>query len=98
MTQHTQIEAKAEMVREHNVVAAASSLVIPGLGHIYKGQYLPGVVILLLGAPLAVWAGVLLSLATLGVGLLIPVAYWATVAVSAYYAEDRRKHHPFNIM
>ncbi|HEX4085674.1 MAG TPA: hypothetical protein VHY22_12230 [Chthoniobacteraceae bacterium] len=98
MNQHSQIEAKAEMVREHNVLAAASSLVIPGLGHAYKGQYLAGAVILLLGAPLAVWAGVLLSLATLGLGLLIPVGFWATVAVCAYYTDDRRKHHPFNIM
>jgi hypothetical protein len=98
MTHSYHVDPVVEMVREHNVLAAAGSLVLPGLGHLYKGLYLPGFVILFLGAPIALWTGVLLSLATLGLGLLVPVAFWAAVAVSAYYAEDHRKHHPFNIL
>ncbi len=90
--------AQAEMTREHDVMAAASSVLLPGLGHIYKGHYAAGAAILLMGAPLSLWVGVLLSLATLGVGLLIPILFWASVAVCAYYAPDNRKHHPFNVL
>jgi hypothetical protein len=86
------------MNREHNVVAAVSSLVLPGLGHIYKGHLRDGLTILLLGAPLALWVGVLLSLATLGLGLIVPVFFWAMTAVGAYYLEDRRAHHPLNLL
>ncbi len=98
MSEDSTPEARIEIRRERNVMAAAVSLLLPGLGHIYKGRYLTGAAILLLGAPTAVWMGVLLSLATLGLGLLIPVIFWAMTAVSAYYAEDRRAHHPMNIL
>jgi hypothetical protein len=95
---HTfQNPANAELVREHNVVAAALSLALPGLGHVYKGRYGSGLAILLLGAPIAIWVGVLLSLATLGLGLVIPVFYWAMTAICAYYTEDHRARHPFNL-
>jgi TM2 domain-containing membrane protein YozV len=90
-------EVKAEMDREHNVVAAALSLALPGLGHMYKGRYGTGLGIMLLGAPLSLWIGVLLSLATLGLGLLIPVFFWAMTAICAYYTEDHRAHHPLNV-
>jgi TM2 domain-containing membrane protein YozV len=86
------------MDREHNVVAAALSLALPGLGHVYKGRLGTGLAVLLLGAPLSLWAGIMLSLATLGLGLLLPVFYWATAAVCAYYTEDHRAHHPFNLL
>jgi TM2 domain-containing membrane protein YozV len=89
---------RIEQDREHNVVAAALSVALPGMGHIYKGRYGTGIAILLLGAPLSLWVGVLLSLATLGLGLFIPVFYWAMTAVSAYYAEDHRAHHAFNVI
>jgi hypothetical protein len=91
-------QVRLEQDREHNVVAAASSLVLPGLGHIYKGRYGAGLVILLLGVPLSLWVGVLLSLATFGLGMIVPIFFWAMAAVCAYYSEDRRAHHPLNLL
>jgi len=78
--------------RDRDVLAAVFSI-LPGAGHIFKGHYAAGLTILLLGAPVALWVGILLSLATAGVGLLIPLAAWAIVVMSAYYASDHRKHH-----
>ncbi len=78
-----------------NVIAAVLSAIIPGLGQIYKGHYGSGVLWLLMGMPLAVWVGVLLSLATAGLGLIIPIICWVASAVDAYYEVDRRRrrHH-----
>jgi len=98
MNHLSESQVRIEIDREHNVVAAASSLVIPGLGHIYKGHLGAGLAILLLGAPLSLWVGVLLSLATFGLGLIIPVCFWAMTAVCAFYAEDLRVHHPLNLL
>jgi hypothetical protein len=78
--------------REHNIYAAMLS-VVPGLGHIYKGLYAAGFSIMLLGPPLAIWAGVLLSLTTLGLGMLLPLFCWAWVAFDAYNEVDMRHHH-----
>jgi hypothetical protein len=78
--------------REHNIYAAMLSA-LPGLGHIYKGHYPAGIAIMLLGPPLAIWVGVLLSLATLGLGMLLPLFCWAWVAFDAFNEVDLR-HHP----
>ena len=50
---------------------------------------------MVLGMPLAVWIGLLLSLATAGLGLIIPVLCWVASVVDAYYEVDRRRrrHH-----
>ena len=92
------MEVRTELDREHNVLAAALSMALPGMGHAYKGRYGTAAAILLLGAPLSLWVGVILSLATLGLGMVIPLLYWAVVAVSAYYTEDHRSHHPLNLL
>ena len=78
-----------------NVIAAVLSAIIPGLGQIYKGHFGPGFLWMLLGMPLAVWIGILLSLATAGIGLIIPVLCWVASAADAYYKVDRRRrrHH-----
>jgi hypothetical protein len=48
---------------------------------------------MLLGTPLALWAGVLSTLATAGVGLvLIPVLFWGGVGYHAFHEVDRRTH------
>lgn len=83
--------------KDRNIIAAALS-VIPGLGHIYKGYYAQGALILLLGVPLALWMGILLSLATAGVGLLLPVAAWAIVVADAYVMKDHRHHHALGVL
>src|SRR4051794_35518424 len=57
--------------------------VIPGLGHIYKGHRLTGVV-LILGAPLAVALSALAATATAGFGLGLMVFYWFAAGFHAY--------------
>lgn len=74
-----------------NRIAAIQS-VIPGLGHIYKGHYWLGAIILLL-SPLILWTGLILGWATFGFGLFLPFAFIAFIAYQAYHLEDRRKHH-----
>ena len=83
-----------ETVRAENKIAALLSIV-PGLGQIYKGHYAAGFVWMFLGMPFAIWAGILLGLATGGLGLLFPIACWAGLAFDAYNERDLRKHHWF---
>ena len=79
------------LVKDRNVIAAALSI-FPGAGQIYKGHYSSGL-ILFFGMPLAVVAGMLLSLATGGLGLVLPLLYWAWAGIDAYHEDDLRKHH-----
>jgi hypothetical protein len=82
------------MVNAENEIAALLSMV-PGLGQIYKGHFTAGFVWMFFGMPLAIWVGILLSLATAGLGLLLPIACWVGLAVDAYYERGLRKHHWF---
>ena len=66
----------------HNEIAALLSIV-PGLGHIYKGDYEPGLLWRFLGMPFAIWVGIMLSLATAGLGLLFPILCWVALAWNA---------------
>ena len=75
-----------------NVIAAALSAVLPGLGQIYKGHLASGFLWMLVGMPLALWIGILLSIATAGIGLILPLVCWVALAVEAYYKVDRRRH------
>jgi TM2 domain-containing membrane protein YozV len=83
-----------EVINAENEIAAVLSIV-PGLGHIYKGRFAAGFFWMFVGMPIAIWIGILLGLATAGVGLLFPIACWIAVAVDAYGERDRRKHHRF---
>lgn len=83
-----------EVVNAENAIAAMLSI-LPGLGHIYKGHEVAGLIWMFFGMPLAVWIGILLGLATAGIGLLFPIACWVTLAFDAYYERDLRKHHWF---
>jgi hypothetical protein len=76
----------------HNEIAALLSI-IPGLGHIYKGHYEAGLLWMFLGMPFAIWIGIILSLATAGLGLLFPILCWVALAWDAYNDKDRRHHH-----
>jgi TM2 domain-containing membrane protein YozV len=84
----------AEFVHAKNEIAALLSIV-PGLGHIYKGHYGTGFAWMFVGMPIVLWIGILLSLATAGVGLLVPITCWAALAVDAYCERDLRRHHWF---
>jgi apolipoprotein N-acyltransferase len=62
--------------------------VVPGLGHVYKGYKLMGLV-LVIGAFMALALGALAATATAGFGLgLIPI-YWFGVMFHVYGIEDK---------
>jgi TM2 domain-containing membrane protein YozV len=85
-----------EAIRAENRVAMLLSLAAPGLGQVYKGHVSEGLLWLFVGMPIAVWIGILLSLATAGVGLVIPLICWAALVLDAYYGKDwRQTHHWF---
>lgn len=84
------------LVRDRNVIAVALSI-MPGAGQFYKGHYAEAL-LLLFAMPIVIWTGLLLSLATVGLGLLLPIAFWAFIAVDAYYEDDWRKHHWLGIV
>lgn len=83
---------RAETISAENKIAALLTIV-PGLGHVYKGHYATGFIWMFIGMPVTVWVGILLSLATAGLGLLFPIACWAGLAFDAYCERDLRKHH-----
>ena len=78
--------------KAQNTIAAVLSIAVPGLGQVYKGHVGAGVLWMFVGMPMALWVGLLLSLATAGFGLLIPLLCWAALAFDAYYETDRRHH------
>jgi len=86
LTVKKQIHARDEI--------AALLSVVPGLGHLYKGRYGMGFTIMFALFPLAVYTGVLMSLVTLGFGMLIPLGVWAAVGYHAFLLPDHRKIHP----
>ena len=70
--------------------------VVPGLGHLYKHHYLAGFCILTIGNVLMAFVAGLASLGTLGVSLIaVPLAWFASIACSAYMASDEHGHHPW---
>jgi hypothetical protein len=80
---------------DRNKVAAIMS-VIPGLGHLYKHHYLAGFGILILGNVLIGFISVLMVLGTFGLSLiLVPAAWLAGIAYSAYMASDEHGMHPW---
>src|SRR5580765_4307749 len=62
--------------------------VIPGLGHVYKGYKLLGL-LFVLGAFAAILLGALAATATAGFGLALIPIYWFAVMFHVYGIEDR---------
>ena len=62
--------------------------VIPGLGHVYKGYKLLGL-LFFFGAVGALLAGGLAATATAGFGLFLIPIYWFAVMFHVYGIEDR---------
>lgn len=80
---------------DRNKVAVLLS-VVPGLGHLYKHHYLAGLGIMTAGNVLMVFIALWLSIATLGLSLIVVPAMWfAGVAGSAYCASDEHGMHPW---
>lgn len=86
------VPLKKETIHAQNEIAAILSI-LPGLGHIYKGHYAAGFLWMFFGMPFAIWIGILLGLATGGLGLLFPIICWVGLAVDAYNEKNRRRHH-----
>jgi hypothetical protein len=80
---------------DRNKIAGLLS-VIPGLGHLYKHHYLAGFGMMIIGNVLMVFVALWLAIATAGLSLiLVPAAWFAGVACSAYMASDEHGHHPW---
>lgn len=90
-----QLTADQEGFESRNTIAALLSVIAPGLGQIYKGHNEAGFFWLIIGMPAVVFAGILLALATAGIGLLLPLVCWAAVVTDAYMERDLKAHHWF---
>ena len=63
--------------------------VVPGLGHLYKGQLTLGIMFLV-GTIVAVIFCSLVATFTMGFGLLLLPLYWIWVMTQAYWVPDLR--------
>jgi hypothetical protein len=70
-------------------LAALLMSVVPGLGHLYKGQLALGVMFLV-GTIVAVIFCSLVATFTMGFGLLLLPLYWIWVMTQAYWVPDLR--------
>jgi hypothetical protein len=68
---------------------AALLSVVPGLGHVYKGQKLIGLLFIFIVTPLVAFFSFLAAIASAGFGFGIFFLYWIGVAIHAYAAEDQ---------
>jgi hypothetical protein len=63
--------------------------ILPGLGHIYKGHRLIGVLLIVLGTPMAVGLALLIATGTAGFGFFLLPIYWAAVMIHVWAIPDR---------
>ena len=63
--------------------------IVPGLGHIYKGYRLIGLLLMFLGTPIAVALALLIATGTAGFGLFLLPIYWIAVMVHVWAIPDR---------
>ena len=63
--------------------------VLPGLGHIYKGHKLIGMLLIFVGTPMAVGLAALIATGTAGFGVALLPVYWLAVMVHVYAVKDR---------
>ena len=80
-------EAETAEGKASDLVAVLLS-VIPGLGHVYKGYKLLGL-LFVIGAFGAILLGALAATATAGFGLALIPIYWFAVMFHVYGIEDR---------
>jgi ribosomal protein L40E len=63
--------------------------VVPGLGHVYKGHTLVGLMLIFAGTPMAVGLALLIATGTAGFGVLVLPVYWVGVMFHVYGIQDR---------
>ena len=63
--------------------------VLPGLGHIYKGHKLIGMLLIFAGTPMAVGLALLIATGTAGFGVALLPIYWLAVMAHVYAIQDR---------
>lgn len=78
-----------EEVPGENWFAAVLSLV-PGLGHLYKGHLVSGLLLLCVGGPAFLLLVLLLIPKTFGLSLLLPAGFVAATAFHAFHLPDVR--------
>jgi hypothetical protein len=62
---------------------------VPGLGHIYKGHKLVGLLLMFVATPMAVGLALLAATATAGFAVLLLPLYWLAVILHVWAIEDR---------
>jgi hypothetical protein len=63
--------------------------IVPGLGHIYKGYRLIGLLLMFIGTPMAVGLALLIATGTAGFGFFLLPVYWIAVMVHVWAIPDR---------
>ena len=63
--------------------------IVPGLGHVYKGYRLIGVLLIFLGTPMAVGLALLIATGTAGFGFFLLPIFWVAVMVHVWAIPDR---------
>ena len=63
--------------------------IMPGLGHIYKGHKLIGLLLIFVATPMAIGLALLAATATAGFAVLLLPLYWLAVMFHVYEIEDR---------
>ncbi len=63
--------------------------IVPGLGHIYKGYRLIGLLLIFFGTPVAFGLALLIATATAGFGFFLLPIYWIAVMVNVWAIPDR---------
>ncbi|MGI9113901.1 MAG: hypothetical protein ACR2FX_02515 [Chthoniobacterales bacterium] len=63
--------------------------IVPGLGHIYKGHTMMGLLLVFVATPMAIILALLAATATAGFAVLLLPLYWIGVMFHVYGIEDR---------
>lgn len=71
-----------------DLVAVALS-VIPGLGHVYKGYRITGLLLMFVGTPFAIGIALLIATFTAGFGFFLLPLYWIAVGISVWAIPDQ---------
>ena len=83
-------QGKAETAEGKASDAVAVLLsVLPGLGHIYKGHRVLGLLLIFAGTPMAVAIALLIATFTAGFGVFLLPIYWIGIMVHVYAIQDR---------